>query len=103
MTTVAKRSNPPINILMSTSDVMAYLHTNRVVNTLDCEEIRIVEHNHGRAEAAAELLFMLPRRDRNWYGKFIEALIACQQTDLAALIDKDLVESKYEITYFIAL
>ena len=81
--------------MMSTGDVMANLHAKGVVNTLDCEEIRIAEQNHGRAEAAAELLFMLPRRDRDWFRKFIGALIACHQTDLAALIDKDLSESKY--------
>ena len=88
--TKIKNAYEHIYKLLSTSDVMAYLHTKKVVNVFDVEEIRVAERNYGRAEAAIELLFMLPRRDRDWFEKFIEALMECQQTDLAYLIDKDL-------------
>ena len=88
-----KDSYQHIYKMLSTGDVIAHLYRGKVLNVLDMEEIRVAEQNYGRSDAATELLFMLPRRDRDWFEKFLEALMECQQTDLAALIDKDLSES----------
>ena len=80
---------------LSSSEILPYLLTKKVLNQHDIDEIKSAERNESRGSAVIMLLSMLPNRDMDWYEHFLWALLESKQKEMAVIIDKETTQSKF--------
>ena len=77
---------------LNPSEVVPYLQQKGVISSHEAEEIRNIERNKSRSDAALELQYILPNRQRYWYELTIWSLVESNQVELAEIIDSKLTQ-----------
>ena len=80
---------------LNPSEAVPYLQQNGVISPEEAAEIRKVETNKSRSDAALELQYILPNRHRNWYELTIWSLVESKQVELAEIIDGALTYGRH--------
>lgn len=78
--------------LLTPTNIVPFLLSKCVISSNDAENIRKTENNESRGNAALDLLFLLPNRNKHWYRLFLEALVEAEHIELAELIDPQTTE-----------
>ena len=78
---------------LNPSETVPYLLQKGVISSDEADEIRKIETNKSRSDAALELQYILPNRHRDWYELTIRSLVESTQRELATEIDPGLTKA----------
>ena len=79
---------------LNPTDVLPFLQQTGVISLEDADNVRKIEMNRSRGDAALELQYILPNRQRDWYELLIWSLIESGQGDIAETIDDALTKGR---------